>query len=91
MLFILKSNEIDYYKRVLKFINEGDKVVLIQDGVLLAHNRNNEFILAVKDKNVEILVLENDLDLRGVKNDIGAEAITYREMVDLIEENKVFS
>ncbi len=91
MIFILKSNKNGYRKRVLKFINEGDKVILIQDGVLLTHDLDNEFILVVKEEGGKILALENDLKLRGVENNVKAETITYEDMVDLIEKNKVFS
>ncbi len=90
MLFIIKSNENKYCKQTLKFMNNGDKIILIQDGVLLAHE-NNKFISTIKNKGVEILILEDDLNLRGAKNNIGAEAITYEDMVNLIEKNKVFS
>ncbi len=72
-------------------MEEGDKVVLIQDGVFLANNHDNKFISALKEKGGEILVLENDLNLRGVKNNINGEMITYEDMIRLIEENKVFS
>lgn len=72
-------------------MEEADKVVLIQDGVFLANNHNNKFISALKKKGGEILVLENDLNLRGVKNNINAEMITYEDAIGLIEKDKVFS
>ena len=90
MLFILKNNGDNHCDQILKFIDNEDKIILIQDGVLLAHE-NNKFISTVKDKDVEILVLKNDLDVRGAKNNINAKTIDYADMVDLIEKNKVFS
>ncbi len=91
MLFIIKSNENNRCEQTLKFMNKDDKIILIQDGVLLAHNNNNKFISAVKNKGAEILVLENDLNLRGIKNNIDAKMVAYEDMIGLIEKNKVFS
>ncbi len=91
MLFILKTNKIDICERTLKFMEKGDKVVLIQDGVFLAQNHNNKFISSVKEKGVQILILENDLKLRGVKKNIDDEVITYEDMINLIKKDKIFS
>ncbi len=71
-------------------MEKDDKIILIQDGVLLAH-ANNKFISTVKGKEIEILILENDLNLRGIKNNINAKIINYENMVSLIEKNRVFS
>lgn len=90
MLFILKNSEGNYCDQILKFIDHEDKLILIQDGVLLAHS-DNSFISAIKNKGIKILILENDLNLRGIKNNIDAKIINYVDMVDLIEKNKVFS
>lgn len=88
MLFIIKSKNQD--QRILRFMEKGDKIIFIQDGVLLAHG-DNKFISAIKNKGVEILMLENDLNLRGIKNNINAKTINYEDIVYLVEKNKVFS
>ncbi len=90
MLFIIKSSENNHCERTLQFMDKDDTIILIQDGALLAHE-NNKFISTVKNKGVEILMLENDLNLRGIKNNISAKTINYEDMVSLIEKNQVFS
>ncbi len=89
MLFIVKSN--NQNQGIFRFMEEGDKIILIQDGTLLVHNQNNNLIKSAADKKMEILVLKNDLVLRGLKNNAGAKETTYEAMIELIEINTVFS
>jgi len=91
MLFILKSNNKDQCQKILKYVQKGDKIVFIQDAVLLLHNQENKFIQSFKEKKVEISFLKNDLDVRAIKNNVKAKAISFKEMIELIENNKIFS
>ncbi len=64
--------------------DENAKVVLLQDGVYLG-------VSPVEGK-MEVYYVENDLAKRGIdKLPGGARMINYDELIDLIEQEKVYS
>ena len=91
MLFILKSNNKDYCRKILGYMEEGDKIIFIQDATLMLHNQENEYIRLFKEKKAEILFLENDLKARGIEDKFKAKGISFEKMIELIENNKIFS
>ncbi len=91
VLFIIKESLWNKKTSVMKYIEPGDKVLLIQDGVLMLNSGISKTIGEFKEKNVEVLALKEDLELRGIKNNLNIDLIDYQGFVELIENNKVFS
>ncbi len=90
VLFIIKESLLKREPNAIKHLNSKDKVLLIQDGVLIL-NKSTSGIQALKEKKVEVLALKEDLELRGIQNNAGAKLIDYSGFVELIETEKVFS
>ncbi len=91
VLFIIKESLWNKNASMLKYVKQGDKVLFIQDGVLILNNSSSETIEELKEKKAEVLALKEDLELRGIKNNANIKTIDYYGFVDLIESNKVFS
>ncbi len=91
VLFIIKESLSNKNTNVMKYIKQDDKVLFIQDGVLILNNKTSKAIEEIKEKNAEILALKEDLELRGIKNNAKVKLVDYGGFVDLIETNKVFS
>ncbi len=75
---------------MIKYLNPKDKVLLIQDGVLIL-NKGDSGIQSFKEKKAEVFALKEDLELRGIQNNAGVKLIDYKGFVELIEKEKVFS
>ena len=91
VLFIIKESLSNKNANVMKYIKQDDKVLFIQEGVLILNNKTSKAIEEIKEKNAEVLALKEDVELRGIKNNAGLKLIDYSGFVDLIEANKVFS
>lgn len=91
VLFIIKESITVKNAEVMKYINPNDKVLLIQDGVLVLNNNKSKIIEEFKKEKIEVFALKEDLKLRGIKNNTNAKLINYDGFVELIENNKVFS
>ncbi len=90
VLFIIKESLLKGEPSMIKYVNPKDKVLLIQDGVLIL-NKAASGIRALNERGVEVLALKEDLELRGIQNNAGATLIAYGGFVELIEAEKVFS
>lgn len=90
VLFIIKESLISGETSIIKYLNPKDKVLLIQDGVLVL-NKGESGIRIFKEKGTEVLALKEDLELRGIQNNAGVKLIDYPGFVELIETEKVFS
>ncbi len=90
VLFIIKESLLRGEPSMIKYLNPKDKVLLIQDGVLIL-NRSDSGIQFLKEKEAEVLALKEDLELRGIQNNAGVKLIDYQGFVELIENEKVFS
>ncbi len=90
VLFIIKESLLKGEPGMIKYLNPEDKVLLIQDGVLIL-NKGDSGIQAFKEKDTEVLALKEDLELRGIQNNTGVKLIDYNGFVELIEKEKVFS
>ncbi len=90
VLFIIKESLLKGEPSMTKHLNPKDKVLLIQDGVLIL-NKDESGIQTLTEKNVEVSALKEDLELRGIQNNAGVELIDYPGFVELIETEKVFS
>ncbi len=91
VLFIIKESLSNKNTNVMKYVKQDDKVLLIQDGVLMLNNKTSKAIEEFKEKNAEIIALKEDLELRGIKNNANVKLVDYEGFVALIEANKVFS
>lgn len=91
VLFVIKNSFWAEKSSVLNYAKPKDKILLIQDGVLILNKNRSELIKKIKDKDIDLLALKEDLDLRGIKNNAKAKLIDYDGFVELIERNKVFS
>lgn len=92
MLFIIKTTNLNDLNQVLRFAEkDDDTILLIQDAVFLVYNEQNSFIKKVRERKIQLKILKNDLHIRGIDNKAQAETITYKDMVDLIEQHTVFS
>ncbi len=90
VLFIIKESLLAGEPSMIKYLNPKDKVLLIQDGVLIL-NKGDSGIQALKEKDTEVLALKEDLELRGIQNNAKVKLIDYHGFVELIENEKVFS
>ncbi len=90
VLFIIKKSVLTGEPSMIKYLNPKDKVLLIQDGVLIL-NKGESGIQTFKEKGAEILALKEDLELRGIQNNAKVKLIDYPGFVELIENEKVFS
>ncbi len=77
----------------LGFINEGDSVLLYEDGVLGAQAGSSvEPILKDFSKKCKIYVLSEDLKARGISNTLDFVELTdYSGFVDLVEKDKILA
>ncbi len=91
VLFIIKNSVWKENVNFLNYAKKGDIVLLIQDGVLILNIGKSDFSTKIKEKNIELMALKDDLKLRGIKNNAKAKLIDYNGLVELIEKNKVFS
>ncbi|MCJ7618129.1 MAG: sulfurtransferase complex subunit TusB [Desulfobacterales bacterium] len=64
-----------------KLAEKGDGVIFIQDGVLLLKNPKN-ILRALKEKEVEVFALKEDLNARGLITDI--KIVDYDSFADLL-------
>ncbi len=91
VLFIVKNPLWKCSEKILDFSGPKDKVLLIQDGVLILNSEKSRFLEDIKKKRIELLALKEDLELRGIKNRAKAVLVSYDGFVDLIENNRVVS
>ncbi len=90
VLFIIKESLLKGESGMIKYLKPKDKVLLIQDGVLIL-NKGASGIQAFKEKKAEVFALKEDLELRGIQDNAGVKLIDYQGFVELIETEKVFS
>lgn len=90
VLFIIKESLLSGEPSMIKYLNPQDKVLLIQDGVLIL-NKGELGIRIFKEKGIEVLALKEDLELRGIQNNTDVKLIDYPGFLELIENEKVFS
>ena len=92
-LFILKISPYNNgYSIILNSILQGDSIVLIQDAVIGAKAAPTEFkekLKKLREKDIPIYILKEDLLLRNIQNiEDGFKEITYKELAKLIVEHK---
>ncbi|MFP3014233.1 MAG: sulfurtransferase complex subunit TusB [Arsenophonus sp.] len=59
------------FNSLIKLLTCHDEIVLIQDGVLMGHkmsssNKYNNYLLQLKDKEINIFALRDDINGRGL-------------------------
>ncbi|SPP31761.1 Protein TusB [Arsenophonus endosymbiont of Aleurodicus floccissimus] len=72
MLYTISTSP--YYNdfdSLISLLTELDEVLLLQDGVLLGHkissaNKDNNFLMQLKDKGIQVFALQNDVEARGL-------------------------
>ncbi|QCI26931.1 sulfurtransferase complex subunit TusB [Buchnera aphidicola (Thelaxes californica)] len=90
MLHILMSSpfktNIDY---IVKFLNDFDDFLALQNGVLIAL-KNNVFLRHFKKKKVTLFVLQEDIIARGLEYQVSKifHIINYTQFVTLTVKNK---
>lgn len=73
-------------KRKLTLSEDGDSVVLIQNGVFWAIT---DFIDGVKEKGVKVYALKDDFLAKGYREeDSKVPLISYDELIDILEKDK---
>ncbi|MDD2333214.1 MAG: sulfurtransferase complex subunit TusB [Mesotoga sp.] len=79
-LIVVKNGPNNSADRIkINAAKEGDKVVLIQDGVFWALNE-----LTTK---AEVFALKDDVEARGYSaSDVSVPLITYEGFIDIVEE-----
>ncbi|MBF0124522.1 MAG: sulfurtransferase complex subunit TusB [Magnetococcales bacterium] len=76
----------------LRFMNSGDVLLLLEDGVLAAAagTRCSAMIEQLLQSNPEVYALTADLDARGLKRVIpGVKQIDYEGFVDLVAQHSM--
>ena len=78
---------------VWKNLNRGDTILFIQDGVIFGHAMPDnlyEEIKELREKGIELLILEPDLKLRGIHLSFPDmfKTIDYEEFAKLVEESE---
>ncbi len=91
VLFIIKKSLTGDKLSIFKYLNQGDKILLIQDSVLLLNNESSRIVKRLNEKKVEVFALEDDVKIRGIRNNLNIKLVDYSGFVDLIENNVVFS
>ncbi|VAY02473.1 Protein TusB [Arsenophonus endosymbiont of Aleurodicus dispersus] len=78
------------FNSLISLLTEQDEVLLLQDGVLLGHkisfgNKDNNFLIQLKDKGIRIFVLQNDVEARGLISYMSSYVchISYIDFVQL--------
>ncbi|MCD5416780.1 sulfurtransferase complex subunit TusB [Candidatus Bipolaricaulota bacterium] len=80
-----KTNPIS--EDILNIASSGDEVVLFQDGVL--HALEGLKIDRLKEKGAKIYAMEEDLKIRGYKEeDCAVPLITYDSFLEVVERNE---
>jgi len=79
-LVVVKNGPDNSAERIkISAAKDGDKVVLVQDGVFWGLNE-----LATK---AEVFALKDDIEARGYSaNDVTVPLITYEDFIDIVEE-----
>lgn len=73
--------------RKLDMAAEGDTVVLIQNGVFWALDK--EKMEALKNEKVNVVAIKNDFIARGYKeSDATVPLISYEELLDILEKDR---
>ncbi len=90
-VFVIKESLCNKKLGVLDYVALGDTILLIQDGVLVLNTTHSELFDSLKSKGVAVLALKEDLELRGIKNNLDIRLIDYGEFIDIIEQEKVVS
>ncbi|MGC8775593.1 MAG: sulfurtransferase complex subunit TusB [Chlorobaculum sp.] len=78
----------------VRFLQPGDPVLFIEDGVyaVQAGNRFGALIQTVLKKNNPVYALKPDLDARGISAIAdGVKTVDYAGFVELVEEHQVNS
>ena len=81
----------DSLNTVLRFVQPGDPILFLQDGVYAVQsgNRFAERLPGIQQSN-PVYALEPDLMARGIENpEKGVKLIDYSGFVDLVEEHPV--
>ncbi len=75
-------------KTLLKISEEGDNVLLIQDGVLWALDEKT--VKDMENKKVNLYAAKEDLEARGYTQRLneGISILDYDGVIDLIEKNE---
>lgn len=77
----------------LRFVQPGDPILLVEDGVYAAHS-NNGYATRLKEvgKSNPLYALNSDLTARGIIDVLDAvTVIDYDGFVDLVEDHQVLS
>nr|BET44684.1 MAG: sulfurtransferase complex subunit TusB [Candidatus Aschnera chinzeii] len=102
MLFSIFTSP--YYTDIwslINLINKKDEIVLLQNGILLAHKsictnytntiyRDNIYLNRIKEKGVNVFALKDDVIARGMTQFISSHVIqiTYSEFVKLTAKHQ---
>lgn len=89
MLHILMSSPFKCdFDAFLRFLRDGDDVILIQDGVLAAQ-AGNIMLESLLNAPISLFVLEDDLLARGlvVQNSTRLSTVSYTDFVTLTVKN----
>jgi len=91
MLYTISTSP--YYSdfdSLISLLTEQDEVLLLQDGVLLGHkislgNKDNNFLMQLKDKRIQVFALQNDVEARGLMPYMSSyvRQISYADFVQL--------
>jgi len=78
------------FDSLISLLTEQDEVLLLQDGVLLGHkvssgNKDNNFLMQLKDKGIQVFALQNDVEARGLMPYMSSyvRQISYVDFVQL--------
>ncbi len=74
----------------LRFVSDGDAVLLLEDGVYAAaEGTTRSALIEAALKRVEVYVMTPDVEARGVKGLIeGVKLASYADFVKLLEQHK---
>ncbi|MGP1932322.1 MAG: sulfurtransferase complex subunit TusB [Arsenophonus sp.] len=100
MLYTISTSP--YYNdfdSLINLLTKNDEILLLQDGVLMGHkilssNKDNKYLMQLKNKMINVLALKDDIDARGLMQYISSyvNKISYINFVELtVKHSQYFS